>query len=114
MGMPTGMGSTGGTVAGSGASGAGMGPARCRSFQPLSVEPRVWYNPELRSSHFLVPGLIGFILMLTAVLSTALSVVREKRTGHDGADPDGTGEHDRTPAREDAPLPGDLADSPPY
>jgi ABC-2 type transport system permease protein len=47
----------------------------------LSVEPRVWYNPELRSSHFLVPGLIGFILMLTAVLSTALSVVREKERG---------------------------------
>jgi ABC-2 type transport system permease protein len=47
----------------------------------LEVEPRVWYNPELRSSHFLVPGLIGFILMLTAVLSTALSVVREKERG---------------------------------
>jgi ABC-2 type transport system permease protein len=45
------------------------------------VQPRVWYNPELRSSHFLVPGLIGFILMITAVLSTALSVVREKERG---------------------------------
>lgn len=33
------------------------------------------------STHFLVPGLIGFILMLTAVLSTALSVVREKERG---------------------------------
>jgi len=80
MGMPTGMGSTGGTVAGSGASGAGMGPAMPQ-LPTLSVEPRVWYNPELRSSHFLVPGLIGFILMLTAVLSTALSVVREKERG---------------------------------
>jgi ABC-2 type transport system permease protein len=47
----------------------------------ITVEPRVWYNPELRSSHFLVPGLIGFILMITAVLSTALSVVREKERG---------------------------------
>jgi ABC-2 type transport system permease protein len=47
----------------------------------IAVEPRVWYNPELRSSHFLVPGLIGFILMITAVLSTALSVVREKERG---------------------------------
>jgi len=47
----------------------------------IAVEPRVWYNPELESSHFLVPGLIGFILMITAVLSTALSVVREKERG---------------------------------
>jgi|HubBroStandDraft_3_1064219.scaffolds.fasta_scaffold08767_2 ABC-2 type transport system permease protein len=48
---------------------------------PLDYEPRVWYNPELKSTQFLVPGLIGFILMLTAVLSTALSVVREKERG---------------------------------
>ncbi len=47
----------------------------------LRYEPRVWYNPELRSSNFLVPGLMGFILMLTAVISTALSVVREKERG---------------------------------
>jgi len=50
-------------------------------LSPISYEPRVWYNPELRSTQFLVPGLIGFILMLTAVLSTALSVVREKERG---------------------------------
>ncbi len=47
----------------------------------IDYEPRVWYNPELESTQFLVPGLIGFILMLTAVLSTALSVVREKERG---------------------------------
>ena len=48
---------------------------------PIQFAPRVWYNPELRSTNFLVPGLMGFILMLTAVLSTALSVVREKERG---------------------------------
>jgi ABC-2 type transport system permease protein len=47
----------------------------------IRYEPRVWYNPELRSTQFLVPGLIGFILMLTGVLSTALAVVREKERG---------------------------------
>src|SRR5262245_40050137 len=47
----------------------------------IAYEPRVWYNPELRSTQFLVPGLIGYLLMLTAVLSTALSVVREKERG---------------------------------
>jgi ABC-2 type transport system permease protein len=50
-------------------------------FQPIDYEPRVFYNPELRTTQFLVPGLVGFILMLTAVLSTALSVVREKERG---------------------------------
>jgi ABC-2 type transport system permease protein len=52
-----------------------------RPDPPLDLEPRVLYNPELESTQFLVPGLIGFLLMLTAVLSTALSVVREKERG---------------------------------
>ncbi len=47
----------------------------------LTVQPRVWYNPELRSTLFLVPGLIAYISMITAVVSTALSVVREKERG---------------------------------
>ena len=47
----------------------------------LSAETRVWYNPELRSTLFLVPGLIAYIAMLTAVVSTALSIVREKEVG---------------------------------
>ena len=48
---------------------------------PVSVEPRIWYNPELRSTLFLVPGLIAYIAMITAVTSTALSIVREKEAG---------------------------------
>lgn len=53
-----------------------------RRFEPpLALEPRILFNPELQSTQFLVPGLIGFLLMLTAVLSTALSVVREKERG---------------------------------
>lgn len=47
----------------------------------LDFRPRVWYNPELRSSVFLVPGLITLILVISAVVSTALSIVREKETG---------------------------------
>ena len=47
----------------------------------VSVEPRIWYNPQLRSALFLVPGLIAYISMITAVVSTALSVVREKERG---------------------------------
>jgi ABC-2 type transport system permease protein len=47
----------------------------------IRAETRVWYNPELRSTLFLVPGLIAYIAMLTAVVSTALSIVREKEAG---------------------------------
>lgn len=47
----------------------------------INVEPRIWYNPELRSTLFLVPGLIAYITMLMAVTSTALSIVREKESG---------------------------------
>jgi ABC-2 type transport system permease protein len=47
----------------------------------ISYRPRVWYNPDLRSTVFLVPGLMGVLLMLSAVLATALSIVREKERG---------------------------------
>lgn len=56
-------------AAGSGAASAGP---------PLQLEPRIWFNPELKSAHFLVPGLIGLLMMLAAVIATSLSIVREK------------------------------------
>ena len=57
---------------------AGAGP----TAPPLvNVEPRIWYNPELQSTMFLVPGLIAYITMIMAVISTALAVVREKENG---------------------------------
>lgn len=53
-----------------------------RSFElPVDFRQRVWYNPELESAKFLVPGLIAFILMVTAVISTAMAVVREREHG---------------------------------
>jgi ABC-2 type transport system permease protein len=54
---------------------------RVQIAPPVMVEPRIWYNPELRSTLFLVPGLIAYIAMITAVASTALSIVREKENG---------------------------------
>ncbi len=56
---------------------AGEAPAA----PPIVIEPRVWYNPELRSTLFLVPGLLAYIAMIVAVVSTALAVVREKERG---------------------------------
>lgn len=48
---------------------------------PISLEPRFWYNPDLNSTKFLIPGLISMILIMTAVISIALSIVREKEKG---------------------------------
>lgn len=48
---------------------------------PIDYRPRVWFNPELESNQYLIPGLVAFILVVTAVISTALSVVREKELG---------------------------------
>jgi ABC-2 type transport system permease protein len=67
-----------GNIARSAGASLGSTPA---PVPPISVEPRIWYNPELRSTLFLVPGLIAYILMITAVISTALSIVREKESG---------------------------------
>ena len=62
--------------------GAAASSAGTIAATPLvSAEPRIWYNPELRSTLFLVPGLIAYILMITAVISTALSIVKEKEAG---------------------------------
>ena len=47
----------------------------------VGVQARVWWNPELRSALFLVPGLIAYIATISAVVSTALSIVREKENG---------------------------------
>ena len=48
---------------------------------PLRTEVRIWYNPELRSARFLLPGLMAFILMVILTTSTAFSIVREKERG---------------------------------
>ena len=60
---------------------AGLAGAGALQPLPVTMEPRVWYNPELRSALFLVPGLIAYLTMLMAVTSTALSIVREKESG---------------------------------
>jgi ABC transporter DrrB family efflux protein len=47
----------------------------------LDVRPRLLFNPDARSAHFLVPGLVGIIMQNTTVLLTALAVVRERERG---------------------------------
>ncbi len=48
---------------------------------PVRMEPRVWFNGELRSRNFLVPGLIAVIMTLIGALLTALVMAREWERG---------------------------------
>ena len=48
---------------------------------PVDVRVRPWYNPDLRSSTFIVPGIIGVLLSMTLVLITSMSIVRERERG---------------------------------
>jgi ABC-2 type transport system permease protein len=48
---------------------------------PVSIEPRVWFNPALYSRHFLVPGLIAVIMTLIGALLTSMVIAREWERG---------------------------------
>ena len=48
---------------------------------PLEIRPRLLFNPDLKSSYFFVPGLVGIILQMVTVFLTAFSVVREREMG---------------------------------
>jgi ABC-2 type transport system permease protein len=51
------------------------------AVQPIQLEPSTWYNPELRTAVFVVPGLIGVILTMTMVMLTAMAIARERERG---------------------------------
>lgn len=48
---------------------------------PLMLETNTWYNPELRTAVFVVPGLVGLILTMTMVMLTAMAIARERERG---------------------------------
>jgi ABC-2 type transport system permease protein len=50
-------------------------------IMPVQLEERIWFNPEVRSRNFLVPGLIAVIMTLIGALLTALVVAREWERG---------------------------------
>jgi ABC-2 type transport system permease protein len=47
----------------------------------VMADARVWFNPELRSTNFLVPGLFAFVLMVFGALLSTLAIVRERELG---------------------------------
>jgi len=45
------------------------------------IELRAWYNPNLKSRWFIVPGIVGLLTLVVSLLVTALSVAREREDG---------------------------------
>ncbi len=48
---------------------------------PIDVRTQVWYNPDLKSSHYMVPALIGVIMLFLSVVLTSTAIVRERERG---------------------------------
>lgn len=48
---------------------------------PFTIEPRLLYNPDLKSYFFFVPGLVAVIIILISALLTSIAIVREKEVG---------------------------------
>jgi ABC transporter DrrB family efflux protein len=52
-----------------------------RVAMPVEIRPRLLYNPDLESSHFFVPGLVGIIMQLVTLFLTSFAIVREREHG---------------------------------
>jgi ABC-2 type transport system permease protein len=53
------------------------------AFSPPKAEPevRVWYNPDLRSRNFMIPGVLAMVLMIVTMMLTSLGIVKEREQG---------------------------------
>lgn len=56
-------------------------PAKVLRAGTVEPRPRVWYNPELRSLLYMVPGVICMLLLQLLVPMTAMNIVKEKENG---------------------------------
>ncbi len=51
------------------------------SYGRIDARIRTWYNPNLDSQYFFVPGIVSFLVMLTSLLLTSIAIIREKEAG---------------------------------
>jgi ABC-2 type transport system permease protein len=51
------------------------------TYAKIDTRIRTWYNPNLDSQYFFVPGIVAFLIMLTSLLLTSIAVIREKEAG---------------------------------
>lgn len=61
--------------------GSGAGIAGSSIPVKIDLRSQAWYNPELRSKNYNVPGVIAMVIMLTSLLLTSMAVVREREIG---------------------------------
>jgi len=54
---------------------------RAAPTPPVEVRTQVWYNPDLNSAYFMIPGVIGMILSFITTILTATAIVRERERG---------------------------------
>lgn len=54
---------------------------RAAPSAPVEVRTQVWYNPDLDSAYFMIPGVIGMILSFITTILTATAIVRERERG---------------------------------
>jgi ABC-2 type transport system permease protein len=48
---------------------------------PVDIRTRIWYNPDLESTSYIVPGLIAVLMMMLCAMLTSITIAREKETG---------------------------------
>jgi ABC-2 type transport system permease protein len=58
-----------------------VAPQMIEKLPSVQLEQRPWYNPDLRSRWFFVPGIIGSLTLVLVVTLTAFAVVREREIG---------------------------------
>ena len=54
---------------------------RAVSVGGVDLQPRAWFNADLESRHFYVPGVISLLVMLVTLMLTSMAIVREKEVG---------------------------------
>jgi ABC-2 type transport system permease protein len=58
-------------------------PATARASQSGGIEPRIriWFNPQLESRHFMIPGVLALVLLVVTANLASMAIVREKELG---------------------------------
>ncbi|MCE5250166.1 ABC transporter permease [bacterium] len=52
-----------------------------RRFNFITADSRIWYNPEIKSSYYMVPGIMVVLVTIITMMLTAMSIVRERESG---------------------------------
>jgi ABC-2 type transport system permease protein len=56
-------------------------PGIRRDVRLIEPETRIWYNPELKSVYFMIPGIVAILLTVITMLLTGLAIVKEREAG---------------------------------